>query len=98
MAARDREEQSPTKQGPYKQSRQIAELPERRRKEKDAGRIRPVLPRIVRAEQRRECTVIFRNVVETARIGRRRGAPAHPEIQEVAPDHEAGAVTRNFAP
>ena len=56
VAARDREEQRAADQRPHQQRLEIAQLPERRREEHDARRIRPVLPRIVRPEQRFERT------------------------------------------
>jgi len=94
VVSRDREEQCSSQQGPYGQRLQIAQLPEWRGHEEYARRVRPVLAGIVRAEQRFKRAVIFGSVVESARIGIRRRAAVHPEIQEVATGHEAGAVAR----
>src|SRR4029077_922821 len=96
VTPRNREEQRAAEDRPHEQRLQIAQLPERRRDEEDARRIGPVLSRIIRTEQRFECAVILGELVVAAWVGGRRRAAIHPEIQEVAPNYEAGAVTREW--
>ena len=59
------------------------------------GGLGQFLSGIARADQLQELGVVDRDVVEARRVRVHHRAAIHPEIQEVAPDQEAGLVAGN---